>query len=449
MEIELKLLLPGQAEESAVVAYLSKKHYTVEKLDPLRNVDTYLDTFDWSLLKSKLALRYRVSNGTAVYAVKSIGPIEDGIGRRMETEIPLDGPVELPTVIPVKRIRKLVGGIIFPRKLIEQVQVRTDRRRFRVMTPEGAEIELAFDTSTFSPRGLHKPGRTQKLNELEAEILNGPETALEALSSLLTGKFGYSPSTASKFEVALERFKITIPSKKAPEKLRVRLDDRLDAAVRKILTFQLQRFREQLPGVQRDIDTEFVHQSRVATRRMRSALRLFRLATPERTGSYLEGELKWLGDKFGRVRDLDVFLLNLSRFKGKMEHFPRAKKRTFENLVEKHRHGLLDVLCRALESSRHKTFERRLMQFLERPLPSRPRAPLAAKTIHEVAPVLITEKFDAVIQQGRTVLVKPKLKEFHRLRIQMKRLRYACEFMAPAYEGALDRFIDRMVEIQD
>jgi CHAD domain-containing protein len=66
-----------------------------------------------------------------------------------------------------------------------------------------------------------------------------------------------------------------------------------------------------------------------------------------------------------------------------------------------------------------------------------------------VAPDLITEKFDAVIQQGHRVLAKPKLKQFHRLRIQMKRLRYACEFMAPAYEGALDSFIERTVEIQD
>ena len=63
--------------------------------------------------------------------------------------------------------------------------------------------------------------------------------------------------------------------------------------------------------------------------------------------------------------------------------------------------------------------------------------------------MLITEKFDAVIEQGRAVLAKPKLKQFHRLRIQMKRLRYACEFMAPAYDGALDPFIERTVEIQD
>ena len=71
------------------------------------------------------------------------------------------------------------------------------------------------------------------------------------------------------------------------------------------------------------------------------------------------------------------------------------------------------------------------------------------KPVREVAPLVITEKFEAVIQQGRKVLANPELKQFHRLRIQMKRLRYAVEFMAPAYDGALDPFIERTVEIQD
>ena len=155
-EIELKLVLPGQDAESAVVKYLREHHYTVEELDPVRNVDTYLDTFDWSLMKNKLSLRYRISNGTWMYTLKSIGPVEDGIARRMETEISLDGPVDVPTCIPVKQIRKAVDGIIFPRRLLEQVLIRTSRRRYRVISPEEAEIELAFDTSTFALRGPSK-----------------------------------------------------------------------------------------------------------------------------------------------------------------------------------------------------------------------------------------------------------------------------------------------------
>jgi len=448
-EIELKLVLPGQGAGSAVVKYLLDNHYTVEELELVRNVDTYLDTFDWSLMKNKLSLRYRVSNSSWMYTVKSIGPVEDGIARRMETEIPFDKPVDDPTRIPAKQIRKRVDDIIFPRRLLEQVQIRTSRRRYRVISPEDAEIELAFDTSSFSLRGLHKPRRVQKLEELEAEILDGPEGALQSLSVLLSDRFHYPPSKASKFEVAIERFKITIPSKKPPKGLRPRLDDRLDLAVRKILTHQFMWLREHLPGVQQDLDTEFVHQARVATRRMRSALRLFREAIPESTATYLGGELKWLGGMFGAVRDLDVFLLNLSRFKNQIESFPPKKKRAFEDWIEKHRRTPLKALCQALESPRYRNFERRLAQFLERPLPVRPRPSLALKPVREVAPVIITEKFDAVIEQGRALLADPKPKQYHLLRIQMKKLRYASEFMATAYEGTLDAMIERAVEIQD
>jgi triphosphatase len=449
MEMELKLSLPGAEAESAVVGRMHQQGYRVEELDPVRNVDIYLDTFDWSLRKNKLALRYRVSNGTAVYTLKSTGSVQDGIHQRMEIEISPEAPVDAPATVPVKRIRKHIEGMIWPRKLLEHIQIRTDRRRYRVITAEEAEIELAFDTSTFSLRGLHEARRTQRLHELEAEILDGPATALRSLAAFLEKAFGYPPSVASKLEVAIARLKVVLPSKKPPEKFMVHPEDRFDRAVNKILTFQLQRFREQLPGVHRDIDTEFVHQARVATRRIRSALRLFHDAVPEKTGTYLAGEIKWIGGMFGAVRDLDVFLLNLSRFERQIRYFPGRKKRALENQIEKQRRAPLKELLEALDSTRYKSLERRLTRFLERPLPFRPQAPLAGKAVREVAPVIIHEHFEAVMAQGHKVLANPKLKEFHRLRIQMKKLRYAAEFMGPAYNGGLDPFIERTVEIQD
>jgi CHAD domain-containing protein len=69
--------------------------------------------------------------------------------------------------------------------------------------------------------------------------------------------------------------------------------------------------------------------------------------------------------------------------------------------------------------------------------------------VAEIAPGIISGLLDAVLQQGQAVLARPKLKEFHRLRIEMKKLRYALEFMAPAYGDSLNSFIEGMVEIQD
>jgi triphosphatase len=449
MEIELKLTLPDPEAEAGIVGLLTEHGYRVEEGEEEAHEDLYLDTFDWSLRKEKLALRYRTAGPKAMYTLKSMGSMVEGIAKRMEVEVPLERPVPFPTEDLPKPIRKIVAGVIFPRKLLEQVLVRTDRRRYPVLSPEGAKLELAFDLSSFFARGLHFPQRAKKLHELEAELLDGPEAAVRSLASLLASSYSYAPSNASMLETALARLRIPFPSKQAPERLRVRLDDRLDFAVQKILSYQFLRFREQLPGVQRDIDPEFVHQARVAARRMRSAFRLFREVLSGSTADYLQGELKWLGALFGTVRDLDVFLLNLSRFKPQIQRFPGKEKKAFENWVEKQRRAPLKALKEALGSRRYRTFERRFDPFLTRRLPARPRSPATGRPVREAAPSIIPEKMDAVLRQGKEVLARPKLKKFHRLRIEMKRLRYALEFMAPAYEGALDPVIERTVEIQD
>ena len=448
-ETELKLVMPNLDAESGIIAILRERGYIVKKPDHVRNVDIYMDTFDWLLMRSKLSLRYRVANGKAMHTIKSIGSIVDGIAERMEIEVPLSEPVSDPTEISTKKIREIIVDVIYPRKLLEHVQICTDRRRYKIVLPQKAEFEIAFDTSSFSLRGLHKPRRTQKLQELEVEIISGPASALKNLSMLLSRKFDYPPSTESKLEVAINRLKVLIPSKKPTETLIVRHDNRLDLAIRKFLTHQLNRFCENIPGVKSDVDTEFVHQARVATRRMRSALRLFRDAVPLSTRAYFERELKWLGEMFGAVRDVDVFLLNLNVFEHKIGRFPAKKKAVLNDWIEKHRRAPLKTLIKAIDSQKYVNFERRLRRFIEGELPVRPRSPLALKLVSEVAPVIITDKFNAVIKQGMTVIKKPKLKEFHGLRIQMKRLRYACEFMAPAYAGALEPFIERTVEIQD
>ena len=68
----------------------------IDFMSLLKNVDIYMDTTDWALLKNKLSLRYRLSNNTAMYTMKSVNAIEDGIAKRTETEIVLKKPAHPP-----------------------------------------------------------------------------------------------------------------------------------------------------------------------------------------------------------------------------------------------------------------------------------------------------------------------------------------------------------------
>lgn len=449
VEIELKLMLPDEQAEFTIIATMRAHNYRVTDQTLIHNFDLYMDTFDWLLMKRKLVLRYRLANAKALYTIKSLGTVGDGIATRMEKEIPLKKPLVDPSRVACPPIREVVAPIIFPRKLLEQVQVRTERRQYRALSPNGAEFELAFDTSTFQRRGPHARRSVPKLHEMEAELIKGPETELRSLATLLRDTHQYQPSPSSKFEQALSRLKVVVPSKSPPARLRVGIDDRLDLVVQKILTYQFHRFREQLPGLKHDLDSEFVHQARVATRRMRMALRLFHDAVPDISRQYLENELKWLGAALGEVRDIDVFLLNLDRFQQQLEYFPLKKKKAFANWVRKQRRVPLKNLLKTLGSSRYRRFRGRTVRFCHKRLSTRPRAALASKTIREMAPLLIFNLLDAVLVQGQSVLAHPKLKEFHKLRIRMKQLRYACEFVAPAYNTSLTPFINRTVELQD
>jgi CHAD domain-containing protein len=449
IEIELKFIIPGTQAESAIVDCLRRNKYLVDKISPLKNIDIYMDTTDWTLLKNKLSLRYRLSNNTAMYTMKSVNAIEDGIAKRAETEIVVKKPIHPPTDIPIKSLRKQVNEIIYPRKLMEQILIRTNRRRYLVKSPEGAKFELSFDTSSFSADPLFKPKRASQLYQLEAEIIDGSETALASMAQLISDTFHYTKATKAKLEIAISQLEVEPLIKKVPENLKVKLDDRLDAALKKILAVEFRWFEEQLSGAISDRDPEFVHQARVATRRMRSALILFHNAIPETTTPYLEERLKWLGGLFGEVRDLDVFIINLNGYKDRIESFSKEKRKTLETLVIKQRRIPLKALSESLKSRRFKNFESRMTKFLAEPCVDCSELPLAMKPIRDVAPQVITQKFDGVMEQSKKTLANPKLNEFHALRIQMKRLRYTFEFLAPPYGDVFDDMIQRTVAIQD
>ena len=76
-------------------------------------------------------------------------------------------------------------------------------------------------------------------------------------------------------------------------------------------------FLEHAPGARAGTDPHHVHQMRVATRRMRAALRLFGDILPPQASS-LSDELKWFASQLGPVRDLDVQLQRMRDIAGEL-----------------------------------------------------------------------------------------------------------------------------------
>ena len=81
------------------------------------------------------------------------------------------------------------------------------------------------------------------------------------------------------------------------------------AALTATLTAQFDAVEANVPGTIRDVDTEFLHDLRIAIRRTRSALKLAGDALPGDLAARFRPEFKWIGDLTTPARDLDVYLL--------------------------------------------------------------------------------------------------------------------------------------------
>src|SRR4028119_1683211 len=90
-----------------------------------------------------------------------------------------------------------------------------------------------------------------------------------------------------------------------------------------VLRKQFAAMRAHEPGTRLGEDSEELHDMRVATRRMRAALKLFSAALPEQADFY-RNELKWVAGVLGEVRDLDVHIEQLEELSSEAEEDRRA-----------------------------------------------------------------------------------------------------------------------------
>jgi triphosphatase len=193
------------------------------------------------------------------------------------------------------------------------------------------------------------------------------------------------------------------------------------------------------PGVRLGEDPEELHDMRVATRRLRAALKLYSDVLPKRSERY-ERDLRWVAGALGEVRDLDVHLQRLSEEAS-------ANGEVLEEIVALLRERRVEARRRMLEALDSNRYERLLASFSG--TLRRGRSPTPTAPVLEAAPDLLRDRYKKVRKRANTLREDSPPEHFHELRKKGKRLRYALEPLQEIYGKPAQKMVKLLKEIQD
>lgn len=227
--------------------------------------------------------------------------------------------------------------------------------------------------------------------------------------------------------------------------------DPISLAAKKVLRFHFARMLHYEPGTRAGEDSEALHKMRVATRRMRAAFGVFKpYFDAEATKPYRQA-LRDTARTLGDVRDLDVFRIKLERDLDRLPPEKQIKLDAVLPLWHREREQARTALLRFLDSDSYQTFVHVFSTFLNRPemrvAESETLLPAPYKLEH-IIPCVLYERFGHV-QAYEGVLERASLDQQHKLRIKVKRLRYAIEFMGDILGKEQKEIVPVLERMQD
>jgi inorganic triphosphatase YgiF len=441
IETEIKLSLSARAASKLAALPLLLGHTPLQQ----KLLNTYYDTPDLRLQQERVAVRYRQKGGQWLLTVKRAAPSVGGLARRSEWEIAgQPGDFDF-SHVDDKKLRHHLESL---REVLSAVFTTHFTRTAWIIEPHaGSRIELALDRGWIEAPGVDAPQRLQ-ICEIELELLEGEADALFALASQLQDALGdrltLHPEPASKAERGYRLFSATplAVGRASP----IKLDEAMSSltAFRAIALACITHLQENEQGVRESEAPEFVHQARVALRRLRSAIRVWKPLLPEDFVANYDARWRTLASALGDTRNWDVFLSEtLPTLAGSCPE-ESSEITLLSRYAQQHAASSRKSARAALKNG---SYSRLLLEFTaavlkldENSAPAEPLKVFAVRCLNKRAKRVARLAQDAALDAASR----------HRCRVALKRLRYALEFFSPLFATRrLESYHQAASQLQD
>jgi len=202
--------------------------------------------------------------------------------------------------------------------------------------------------------------------------------------------------------------------------------------------------------IEKDLDTEFLHDFRVAIRRTRSALGQIKSVFPQETTGRFKKDFAFVGKLSNQLRDLDVYLLKEDTYKAMLPLVLRDDISPLFSYLRKKRSKALKKVIRGLESKKIALILQDWESFLHEPQQNLLTASNADLPIIRLARKRIYKQYRSIVKAGNLILEKTEDEKLHALRIECKKLRYLMEFFSSMFaRQTIDTLIEQLKKLQD
>lgn len=225
--------------------------------------------------------------------------------------------------------------------------------------------------------------------------------------------------------------------------LPVSQDDSIGCVCRKILAGQLAIVLDHQDGALHSDGPEDLHEVRMAVRRMRTCLRVMEPYIGEDIVNRLLPGMKKTGSTLGKVRDIDSFIIWLSKIRDYLHFKVRVAIDAIENKYIEARNQKQQMVINELEGESYQDWMQALLEYLHTEFDDES----ASKPLHVEAPNMLGFLLSYVRATTKDASAA-SFKKLHKLRVRCKWLRYFCEFFNDAYGGNLKPVIKEIKALQ-
>jgi CHAD domain-containing protein len=386
---------------------------------------TFYDSFDWRLYQVGTLLR-RESQGRERQLIWA--DLEQERSRamlRLEDAMP-----RFAWDFPAGKMRDGLTPLLEMRALLPQIEVKSRVRTLRMLDDENKTV-LRLLIEEHEGR---EPGKGESVG-LEGRIrllpVRGYQKPWQRVQQFLTEELELEPLSGRLLDEALKAFGRRPMDYTSKLNFSFQPEMPAQQATRVIHLHLLATVETNLSGTRADLDSEFLHDLRVAVRRTRSALTQIKGVFPEPEVEEFKDGFAWVGQATGPTRDMDVYLLGFEEYRDSLRPEFRQELEPLHQFLIRHQKSEQRDMVKKLNSPHFRKLLKEWRSFLESPPEG--EAPNADRPIREVASRRIHKIYKRVMQEGLAITDASPPEALHELRKSCKKLRYLIEFFRSIY----------------